>query len=38
MGKSWPLHKAHPFGANPKENILTSDKKGSAIVLDFLFK
>src|SRR4051812_18369741 len=31
MGKSWPLLRAHPFGANTKLMILISDKNGSAI-------
>jgi hypothetical protein len=32
MGNNCPSHNAQPLGAKPKEKILTSDKKGSAIV------
>jgi len=32
MGKSCPLQSAQPLGAKPKDMILISDKKGSAIL------
>src|SRR6186997_1171760 len=31
MGKSWPLQRAHPFGAKTKLMIRISDRNGSAI-------
>src|ERR671916_108151 len=30
IGRSWPLHKAQPFGANPKLMRRISERKGSA--------
>src|SRR5437773_941484 len=32
IGKSCPLHSAHPLGAKPKLKILISERNGSAIV------
>src|ERR1051325_12022721 len=36
IGRSWPLHKAQPFGANTKLMIRISLKNGYAIVVPFL--
>jgi hypothetical protein len=36
IGKSCPFANAQPLGAKPKDIILISDKKGSAIVINWL--